>query len=140
MAAVVIRLNSVNELSKYLNQVVLEGKAADIDRVIVKGLKFLVLGEDLNAYTGVSPSENATILADEEALLNFLVNGTLPTTWNVKNVGLKYLLAGISGTVRSPEATDVLAKFTGLTTAEEDALADFTDAEVINGNFGTKAL
>jgi len=77
--------------------------------------------------------------ADEASLEIGLNELVLPPLFTVKTKGAKFIMVGLDGSIRSPEAQDAIDRWTNPTAAMEDALAVFVDAEVANGNWGTNA-
>jgi len=88
----------------------------------------------------ISPKGRVAVLSDEQALEDALNNDfTLPSLFKISAKGAKFNVFGINGAITSPEVTDALNRYTGLTQTEIDAITVFVTAEVANGNWGTNA-
>jgi len=97
------------------------------------------MGAILNWSNILANTGLVATFADEESLEIGLNNLVLPPLFSIAAKGAKFIMVGLDGSIRSPEAQDAIDRWTNPTAAMEDALAVFVDAEVANGNWGTNA-
>jgi len=94
---------------------------------------------------GFRITANALVVTvpDEQSLEDALNTMTVPAVFTIKSKGFGYTAVSLNGPFLSPEATDVIAKMTGLVNAEQLAINDFVNSQSLNGtggNWGTSAL
>ena len=100
MAQVVLVFNSDDNFGKYIDQLVNAAATGDLTSWFVVGLQHMVVGTDLPAPSldGLT-NDYVFTYKDEEALETALNAATLPVTWDIKNKGGQYVLAGLSGAI-----------------------------------------
>ena len=100
MAQTVLMFNSDDNFGKYIDQLVNAAATGDLTSWFVVGLQHMVVGTDLPApnLAGLS-NDYVFTYKDEEMLETALNAATLPVTWDIKNKGAQYVLAGLSGAI-----------------------------------------
>lgn len=100
MAKVVHVFKSDDEFGKYIDQLVNAVLTGSIDDWYIIGIQHMLTGTDLPAPS-LAGLTNSYVFsyADEETLETALNAATFPATWDIKNKGAMYVLAGLSGAI-----------------------------------------
>ena len=100
MAQVVYVFNSDDEFGKYIDQLVNAAATASLTSWFIVGTSHMVAGTDLPApsLAGLT-NDYVFTFASEKSLQTALNAVTLPATWDIKNKGAQYVLAGLSGAI-----------------------------------------
>ena len=100
MAQVAYTFNSDNDFGRYIDQLVIAAATANLTSWFIVGSSHMAVGTDLPApdLTGLS-NDYVYTYKDETSLEAALNTVTLPVTWDIKNKGGMYVLAGLSGAI-----------------------------------------
>ena len=141
MARVVLVFKSDQRFGEYIAQLDDLGLSANIDKWMIKGTDHHLVGEDLPAPDppGTFFNQHVLTVKSERRLEQLLTLATLPSDFRIKNKGAYFTIAGLDGTVVTPEVQDVYDKMGFLTDQERQHISVFVKAQVLSGNWGTKA-
>lgn len=100
MAQVVLTFKSDDDFGKYIDQLVNAAATGDLTSWFVVGIQHMVVGTDLPAPDLDGLSNDYVYTYKDESSLEAAINAaTLPVTWDIKNKGAMYVLAGLSGAI-----------------------------------------
>lgn len=100
MAQVVLTFKSDEDFGKYIDQLVNAAATGDLTSWFVVGIQHMVVGTDLPTPSlGGLTNDYVFTYKDEETLETALNAATLPVTWDIKNKGAMFVLAGLSGAI-----------------------------------------
>ena len=97
---VVYIFKSDDDFGKYIDQLVNAAATADLTSWFVVGASHMAIGTDLPTpdLTGLS-NDYVYTYKDESSLEAAINAATLPVTWDIKNKGGMFVLAGLSGAI-----------------------------------------
>lgn len=100
MAQVVLVFKSDEDFGKYIDQLVNAAATASLTSWFIVGTSHMIAGTDLPApsLAGLT-NDYVFAYADEKSLETALNAATFPATWDSKNKGGMFVLAGLSGAI-----------------------------------------
>lgn len=100
MAQIVLTFKSDEDFGKYIDQLVNAAATGNLTSWFIVGIQHMIVGTDLPAPSlGGLTNDYVFTYKDEESLETALNAATFPATWDIKNKGAMYVLAGLSGAI-----------------------------------------
>lgn len=100
MAQIVLTFKSDDDFGRYIDQLVNAAATGGLTSWFVVGIQHMIVGTDLPApsLAGLT-NDYVFTYKDEKAFQTALNAATFPVTWDIKNKGAMYVLAGLSGAI-----------------------------------------